>query len=624
MGVPLSDPAPPSSGLTPIRRLNQILGACLVVLAVGAGTSLATHNLASFFMVLGAILLLGVALGLARAKRSRAAATLTLITITALASLVLWHDQGTMDPAILCYPGILVFAAILGGPRIYLLLLGGMIANIGLLVLGSVSGWHVIAARPVSLVTFVNLSFILLGVSFGVWMMARDQQRTLTQLRSDNERLAQSQAHIDFLANFDPLTGLPNRTLGRERLIQAVSHAKRRGQRAALIHLDMDNFKSINDSMGHMVGDKLIMDIGSRIAQALRPMDTLCRQGGDEFFVVLGELASSEDAAGVAGRILATLGGHFRIQDLEIPVTASLGIAMYPEDGADFETLMQKADTAMYQAKNSGRNGIRFFDPAMNTNVMEHLRLVSDMRQALEQGQFVLHYQPQIRLDNGQVVGAEALIRWQHPELGLLPPQVFIPVAEKSGQIIEIGRWVVAEACRQARIWLDQGIRIVMAVNLSPIQFRQKDLEVAIHFALEQAGLPAALLELELTESMLLDDSPALTEKLANLKALGLSLSIDDFGTGYSNLGYLQRFEVERLKIDQSFVRRLSQNPQNQAIVQAIIQMSKSLGLGTVAEGIEDEAVLARLQELGCDIGQGFLWAKALAPEAFVAFVRGR
>jgi len=598
--------------------------ASLMVMMVSWINSLAAHALSVNLLVFPGMLLLITALWMTRRGRIRLATNLTLGTITVVVTAILWMYHGVRDSAVLALPGILVFAAILGGTRLFFMLLTFMVVNVGLLVAGNVYGWHPQVVGSTGWPTFLNMASVLIGTGFGVWLLSRDLRRTLRKLEEENHRVRQSQAHIDFLANYDPLTGLPNRILGRDRLVQAVSQSRRNGHCAALLHLDLDNFRTINDSLGHQAGDQLIVDAGLRIAKALRPSDTLCRQGGDEFLIVVVDLETGEDAAMVANRVLTALEDPFRVRELDMNVTASIGIALFPDDGQDFEALLQRADTAMYQAKAAGRNAFRFFDAAMNTVMMEHIHLVSGMRLALERDEFVLHYQPQFELATGRMIGAEALIRWRHPELGLVPPGTFIPVAEKSGQIGEIGKWALWEACRQARIWRDQGMQLIMSVNLSPVQFRRDDLELSIHNALEENGLPASCIELELTESMLIEDSPALAQKLRNLRAMGLSLSIDDFGTGYSNLSYLQRFEVERLKIDQSFIRRTSQNRQDEAIVRAIIQMAKSLQLGTVAEGIEDQATLERVIELGCDLGQGFLWSKALPPAEFEAYAKGR
>ena len=606
--------------VTPTRRLIQIQSVSMAVMAINWVICLVQRNVSALLELTLGMLLLAGAFWMARRGRFVGATNLTLATLTLLTVAMMWTFQGLHDGALLAFPGILVFAAILGSGRLFVTLATFMLVAMGLVLAASLQGWHTFVVQGVTVGMFVGLVAVLVGSAFGIWVLARDLRRTLVQLKEENLRVVQSQAHIDFLANFDGLTGLPNRILGRDYLHLAVSQAQRNDSFAAILHLDLDNFKTINDSLGHRTGDQLLLDARDRIQGALHATDTLCRQGGDEFLVILGNLPSGDEAAAGATRIMAALAEPFRVQGMDVPMTASLGLALYPEDGLDFDTLLQKADTAMYQAKAAGRNHFRFFDPAMNTTMVEYLHLASGLHTAVQRGELVLHYQPQIHLRYGRIVGAEALLRWQHPERGLLLPDTFIPVAERSGQIGEIGKWVMEEACRQARNWRDQGLDLVMSVNLSPVQFKRDDLESTVRGALAEAGIPASCIELELTESMLIDDSPALTQKLRNLRGMGLSFSIDDFGTGYSNLSYLQRFDVERLKIDQSFVKRLTQGPQDEALVLAIIQMAKSLHLGIVAEGIEDEATLERLEAMACDIGQGFHWSHAIPSEEFLSF----
>ena len=624
-GATLPPPIPPNHGhSTPGRRLGQIQIISLAVMGVNLVNSLTHGKLWAAGEVATAVVCLLLALGLTRQGRFKAATNLTLATLTSLVTMLLWTFNGLNDGALLAYPGILVFAAILGEGSLFSVLLAFMVVNMGLLDLASTSGWHTFQMPATTFGSFVARASILMGSSIGVWLLARDLRTTLSRLKEENLRVHQSQGHIDFLTNFDGLTGLPNRALGRERLQAAVTQAQHDGGRAALLHLDLDNFKTINDSLGHAAGDQALVDASARIQSALQPADTLCRQGGDEFLVVLGALATQDEAANRANQIMAALADPFRLQSLDVAVTASMGIALYPEDGLDFEQLLQRADTAMYQAKAAGRNAFRFFDTGMNTAMLKSLHLASALRTALERDELMLHYQPQFDLASGRIVGAEALMRWRHPDMGLIPPGSFIPVAEDSGLIGSIGKWALEEACREARRWRDLGMDLVMSVNLSPAQFKREDLEYSLLNAMEEAGLPGSALELELTESMLLADTPSLRQKLRNLREMGLSFAIDDFGTGYSNLSYLQRFEVERLKIDQSFVRRLPHSPQDEAIVHAIIQMAKSLHLGTVAEGIEDEATLARLQALGCTTGQGFYWSRAVSANDFLAFYQAK
>jgi EAL domain-containing protein (putative c-di-GMP-specific phosphodiesterase class I) len=338
--------------------------------------------------------------------------------------------------------------------------------------------------------------------------------------------------------------------------------------------------------------------------------------------ILLGDVRDRSVVAEIGAKLLEQLAAPFQLDGLEVSTSGSIGIAMYPDDGADFDELLKKADIAMYGAKDAGRNAIRFFADDMNSSVLEDVHLVSGMRTALARGEFMLHYQPQFDLASGRIVGAEALLRWRHPELGVVPPSRFVPIAERSGLIIEIGAWVLAEACRQMQLWRSMGLDdLMISVNVSSLQFQRGVIETDIVNALDASGLPASALELELTESLLIQDSSMISALLRRLRGRGVSLSIDDFGIGYSNLGYLKRFEVSRLKIDQSFIRRLTDDKHDEAIVRAIIQMTTSLGLVTIAEGVESESTLARLIELGCHQGQGLHWAPAMPSGAFLEFV---
>lgn len=584
-------------------------------------TGLLSHQDTTVLILVGASLIILVALWLARRGYLGASISLTMITLTALASIFVWIDQGPRDPAILLFPAILFFGAVHGSRRLFVLLLTFMVSAMGFLVVANVQGWHVNVMKPLSAGTFLDLAALILGLGFVMWVMASDLRRAIESLKAENLRVRHAQGHIEFLAQHDTLTGLPNRTLGQDRLEQAVAQAERNHTSVALVHLDLDDFKGINDSLGHQGGDELLQQVAGRLEELLPNTDTVCRQGGDEFLLVLSGLTDNDEVAGLAIKVQETLATSFRVQGLDFSLTVSLGIALFPSDGRDFDTLLQKADTAMYSAKEAGGNTFRFFQAGMNTLVLEHLRLVAELRIGLAEEQFVLHYQPQYDLTKGTIVGAEALIRWNHPRLGLVPPADFIPAAERSGLIDPLGAWALKEACRQAMAWRTQGLFLTMSVNLSPVQFRRDGLEASLLGALEDVGLPPTSLELELTESMLIEHSPAVSHRMHQLRKIGVSFSIDDFGTGYSNLGYLKRFEVERLKIDKSFILGLPEDPQNETIVRAIIQMAHGLGLGVVAEGIEDEATLARLIDMGCDMGQGFLWAKALPHGEFETFL---
>jgi diguanylate cyclase (GGDEF)-like protein/PAS domain S-box-containing protein len=441
---------------------------------------------------------------------------------------------------------------------------------------------------------------------------------------SDISRRLEQEARIRDLAYYDNLTGLANRTLLRDRVQHDLSMARRHDQPLSLLFIDLDHFKHVNDSLGHQVGDQLLVEVARRIRSLVREQDTVARLGGDEFVAVLPE-TGAEGAAHAATVLLKTLGQPYDLGTQELTVTPSIGIALYPNDGSDFETLYRCADTAMYRAKQEGRNRHAFFTQEMQALAMRRLQLENALRRAIERGEMCLHYQPQISLCNGSLIGVEALLRWNHPTLGAISPAEFIPVAEHTGQIVTIGEWVLRQACVQLQQWRQAGLpSMVVAVNLSAAQFRQPDLVQRVAQALADSGLPAEWLELELTESTAMHDPQAAIATVDALRALGVHLSLDDFGTGYSSLNHLKRFQIGKLKIDQSFVRGLPDDAEDAGIVETIIQMARSLGLKTVAEGVETEAQRAFLQQRGCDQMQGYLLARPLPAKDFESWWRAR
>ncbi|WP_263831755.1 PAS domain S-box protein [Sulfurospirillum oryzae] len=425
---------------------------------------------------------------------------------------------------------------------------------------------------------------------------------------------------VEFLAHHDALTELPNRMLAQSRCEQSIAYAKRNSSKVALLFIDIDGFKTINDSLGHAFGDMMLKMVASRLKKYIRQTDTLSRQGGDEFLMMLTDVEDVDDVSTVAQKLLREFEKPFQLDTHSISSSISIGIALYPDDGKHFDALLQRADTAMYKAKEAGRNTYCFFTEAMNKEIFEHLHIQNDLKQALVQQQFVLHYQPQIDLETNTISGVEALLRWNHPKNGLVPPMKFIPIAESSGQILEIGEWVIYEACHQASKWHQQGINITMAVNISAIQFKRGNLEQVIQKALESSGLNPQYLELELTESILIHDTENVLHAIRRLKILGIKLSIDDFGTGYSSLSYLKRFAVDKLKIDQSFVKDISKDQEDAIIVKTIIQMAKSLNLKTIAEGVETKEVLEIIKSHDCDEVQGFYFAKPMCAEDFIHY----
>ena len=426
-------------------------------------------------------------------------------------------------------------------------------------------------------------------------------------------------------AESDPLTNLPNRARLRTRLVEAIDHARRDGRQRALLFIDLDRFKNINDSLGHAVGDELLIQVARRLSGAVRAGDTVGRLGGDEFVILLEQLGHADQAAQVAQALLDAASGQYAVAGHELAVTPSIGIAVYPADGEDAETLLKNADSAMYHAKSAGRNNYQFFTAAMNTRVREHLQMENSLRQALARGELSLHYQPQFNLESDRLCGCEALLRWHSPSLGQVPPDKFIPIAEDSGLIVPIGEWVLNEACRQAMAWREQGLpELTVAVNVSPVQFRHADLAEQVERALRDSGLPPQLLELELTESVLAENLEQVSATLERLRRLGVHLAMDDFGTGYSSLSYLKYFKLDTLKIDRSFISDLTNSDDYAALTIAIIGMAHSLGMSCIAEGIETASQQDFLRWHGCSIGQGYLFSRPLPPTAMAELLASR
>jgi diguanylate cyclase (GGDEF)-like protein/PAS domain S-box-containing protein len=428
--------------------------------------------------------------------------------------------------------------------------------------------------------------------------------------------------YIKHLAHFDVLTGLPNRAQLAERAHYAMSLAQRANESIALMFIDLDHFKDINDTLGHTIGDVLLVELANRLRQLLRETDTVSRLGGDEFIFMFYGIGA-DGAAQVAQKVLDVIASPFRIEQHDLNITGSIGIALYPNDGSDLETLLRRADAAMYRVKREGRHGYCFFTPEMQTRSARHLQIVNALRQALDRNQFTVHFQPQVSAQDNSLIGAEALLRWTHPELGAVSPAEFIPAAEDSGLINSIGEWVLRQSVRQAKLWIQLGLApLVIAVNISAVQFRQIDLPDLVTRILDEEGLPSGYLELELTEGIALHDPAGAILLMQKLHERGVRMSIDDFGTGYSSLGNLKKFKVYKLKIDQSFVRDIGISTEDRAIISAIISMAKSLGLRTIAEGVETEDQLKFLREQNCDEFQGYYYGKPLPADEFMALAQ--
>ncbi|MBP1931674.1 putative bifunctional diguanylate cyclase/phosphodiesterase [Ammoniphilus resinae] len=425
----------------------------------------------------------------------------------------------------------------------------------------------------------------------------------------------QAEEMIKYMAYHDSLTQLPNRNLFNERLKQALANAERNEANVAVLFIDLDRFKVINDSLGHAFGDLLLKSVSHRLQGCLREYDTIARQGGDEFTVILYD-CSQESAKIVAERMISELAYPFVLNNHEVTISPSIGISLYPIDGTNPDTLIRNADRAMYQAKDQGKNNYQFYEKDMEAQYTKRLKLENDLRKALARKEFVLYYQPQVDIRNHEVIGVEALIRWNHPETGFISPAEFIPLAEETGLIVPIGEWVLYTACLQNKAWQDAGFNPMrMSVNLSARQFRQADIDVLVARVLKETGLDPQYLDLEITENMSMFDVDMTTEILQKLKRLGVSISIDDFGTGYSSLNYLKRFPIDSLKIDQSFVHDIHSDTDDAAIVKAILAMAHSLDLKVVAEGVETERQLSFLKEQRCDQAQGYYFNRPLSAE---------
>jgi diguanylate cyclase (GGDEF)-like protein len=427
------------------------------------------------------------------------------------------------------------------------------------------------------------------------------------------------------MATHDMLTGMANSSLLADRIGQAISHANRSGQMVAVLLLNIDRFKVINDSLGHANGDLLLKELALRMSTCVRVGDTVARMGGDEFVLVMSNLEDESDSALFARKALDTLSLPICLDGHNLVVTASAGVSLYPKDGTDIDVLLRNADVAMYRAKDLGHNSFQFYSSEMNERALQRLESETELRLALKNNWFTLHYQPQVDLLSGKIIGCEALIRLNHPERGMIFPTEFIVMAEETGLIVPIGEWVIQEACAQMKRWQNEGHNdLVVAVNVSPLQFRQPNLTGVIRRALEESGLAACYLEVEFTEGALMKNVASTLELMTQFKEIGLRLAIDDFGTGYSSLNYLKQFPIDKLKIDQSFVKNIAHDPNDAAIVQAIIALARSLGLSTIAEGVETESQLGYLRSLHCNEIQGFFFSRPVPPNEFIALLERR
>ena len=427
----------------------------------------------------------------------------------------------------------------------------------------------------------------------------------------------QAETRLAYLAHHDALTGLPNRTMLIERLEHSMAYAQRRDCFVAVLFLDLDRFKTVNDTRGHTVGDELLRQVADRLRSVVRATDTVARSGGDEFIIVAGDVGGASDLMAIANNVHSAFSTPFVLEEEDVFVTPSIGVSVYPRDATDVESLIRHADAALYQAKDRGRDNVQYFTADLVESASRRVALEADMRRGLERGEFQLHYQPLVGLRSGKLLGFEALLRWHHPVMGLILPEEFIPVAEESGIIFQLGEWVLRTACRQQKAWMDAGFDVQrVTVNISARQFQHRDLEAIVGRIIDETKIAPGALEIELTETLLMSDIPGSVNTLRNLRRMGVAISIDDFGTGYSSLGYLKNFPIDSLKIDRTFVRDITTDRYDEAIAAAIVALARSLGMHVIAEGVETKAQLAQLLRLGCDEGQGYHFGHPLPPDA--------
>jgi diguanylate cyclase (GGDEF)-like protein len=602
-------------------RLMQI---CAVT-ALGLMASLLVARSITFIIFTAGLAFLIMALCFAIKHKVLASAYILLGSMAAMLFALSITGAGLFDLAINGYPALLIFAAILGGVGLFLSVLFLVITQCVFVTWLTLQG-HITPHIPTlswSHLLFILVIFVVTG--FSVYILVHDIKRLMLSLQRENAKVQKSRAEIQHLAHHDTLTNLPNRFYGEELFSRSLVACTKKQQNLALLFIDLDNFKPVNDALGHAAGDQLLEQLTQRLSGILAPDHYLIRFGGDEFLLLAPFSNDRRQLEQLAETMIQQCSSTFEILQNQVVISASLGIACTPKDGTDFKQLCRKADIAMYQAKKDGRNTYHYYDESLDKVSDDKFKLLQLLRPALIEGQFKLYYQPMVTLNTDAITTVEALLRWPQPDGIMISPDIFIPIAESSGLINELGKWVLQQACIYCAEQRRQGnSNLRVAVNLSVMQFKDGHLQSTVETALLIAGLSPEALELELTESLLLDETDQIQKQLKALSALGITIAIDDFGTGYSNLGYLHNFSATTLKIDQSFITSLCVADHDEPLVKAIISMAASLGLKTVAEGVEDEATHKKLIALGCDIGQGYYWSKPIPGDALSELLRNR
>ncbi len=600
-------------------RTKQLIIVVLLTIVIAFINNLVNHqsHITSKVLIIAALILSNCYMLVQRGKVILGGFIL-LWTLYATITVLLITNEGLRDPVTIGYAGVLIFAAMLGNKRQFLALVTVM--GMSFFAVGYVNhvGWLDYSATLFGWGTVVDYFIIYAVISYAAWTLANDLRFALSSLEVENLKVNKSRQKYQRIAHYDYLTGLPNRIIALDRFNQAIFHSRRNGVKIAILFVDLDNFKTVNDSLGHAVGDKLLQEVAKRLQASVRDVDTVCRLGGDEFLVLLDGIHDDSSVNRISSHILSSLAKPIIIEQHNLTTTCSIGIALSPTDGEDFDLLRKKADIAMYKAKDSGRNAFMFFDQKMNKDRLAHIDRVNSLRNAINNQEFVLYYQPKVDLSSGRIFSAEALIRWKPEGLAMVMPDEFIPVAESTGIIIEIGEWVLYEACRQCKEFQRKGLSdFSIAVNLSSIQFRRGNLAQLVKGALAAADLSPSYLELEVTESLLVEDTDDIRQQIKELQECGVTFSIDDFGTGYSSLSYLRDFNFDFLKIDRTFVKNSSQNGSDLALCEAMIVMAHKLKIMVIAEGIETLEQKEILFASGCEFGQGIYFSAPLPVDDF-------
>lgn len=601
--------------LTQVRRhrLLQICGVSALGLLISV---LIARGIAASIFLTGLVSLVGAFL-LAYKYKIQASSFVLLSAMSAMLFALSLVGAGLFDIAIIGYPCLLIFAALLGGVGLFSTLITLTLVQCSVLVWLNLEGYVTPSTPRVSWEHLIFVQIIFLITGFGVYVLVRDIKQLMTSLQNENDKVQLSRAQIQHLAHHDPLTQLPNRLHGELLFERLLEQSKSNNTQLAMLFLDLDNFKPVNDALGHGAGDVLLEELAQRLSDRLGEGQHLIRFGGDEFLVLTpcgGDCENNQALTDFVSSLLAECAKEFEVLQNRVVISSSIGIAVAPKDGEHFKDLCRKADIAMYQAKNDGRNTYSFYSPEQDELSEERFRLLQKLRSAVSARAFDLHYQPIIDLNSGQPLVIEALLRWPQKDGGVIGPDIFIPLAETAGVINELGSWVIEQACLFCAGQRQSGLPdLRVAVNISALQFNDGLLQSHVERALKQAKLPPEALEIELTESLFINDSSGIVAQLAALNNMGITIAIDDFGSGYSNLAYLRRFNASTLKIDRSFIHPITTDDNDVPLVQAMITMARSLGMSTVAEGIEDEATRQVLLEMGCDYGQGYYWSKPLS-----------